>query len=163
MDFFKLSKKNLSHGSFHNLATLLNGEPPLQMIFGWEQREENSNITRNASRSDVLTLLTLLSADAKSAVLLQVPSLIKVEEVHNFMLLHFPRWLCLINGQPAMSLRRVKWSVIYKYQCFYLYDIQKWSVSSWVLLSSPQKSPLWRESAKCQLLLLYSQFSFRKY
>ena len=162
MDFFKLSKKNLSHGCFHNLATFLNGEPPLQMIFRWEQREQNSNITRNASRSDVLTLLTLLTADAESAVLLQVPSLIKVE-VHNFMLLHFPRWLCLIHGQPAMSLRRVKWSVIYKWQCFYLYDIQQWSVSSWVLLSSPQKSPLRRESAKCQLLLLYSQLSFTKY
>ena len=33
-------------------------------FFGIEQREEN-NITGNSSRSDILTLLTLLSVDAK--------------------------------------------------------------------------------------------------
>ena len=80
------------------------------MIFGWEQREENNNIRINSSRSDILTLLTLLSADAKSAVLcvlLRVPSLTKVE-VHNFPLLHFPRWFCLIHGQLRMFLRRMK-------------------------------------------------------
>ena len=53
----------------------------------------------------------MLSADAKSALLLRVPSLIKVE-VRNFPLLHFPRWLCLVHGQLAMSLRRVKRSAI---------------------------------------------------
>ena len=35
----------------------------------------NSNITRNASRTDALTLLTLLGADATSAVPVRVPSL----------------------------------------------------------------------------------------
>ena len=94
------------------------------MIFGWEQREENSNIRRNTSTSDILTLLTLLSADAKSAVLLKVPFLIKVE-VCNFILLHFPKWLCLIHGQLAISLRCVKWPVVYKCQCFCLYDIHQ--------------------------------------
>ena len=36
---------------------------------------ENNNITRNSSRSDSLTTLGLLSADAKSTVVLTVPSL----------------------------------------------------------------------------------------
>ena len=39
------------------------------MIFVWEQREEDNNI--NSSRSDISILLTLLSADGKSAVLLR--------------------------------------------------------------------------------------------
>ena len=98
------------------------------------------------------------SADAKSAVLLKVPSITKVE-VGNFPLLHFPRWLCLVHGQLDMSLRRVKRSVKCKYQCFCLFDIQKRSVLSSVLLSSPQKFPLRRDSAKCHLLSLYFQFS----
>ena len=120
--FFKLSKKNLPHGCVHNLTT------PLQIIFGQEQREENNNITRNSSRSDNSTLLTLLSADAKSStVLLRVPSLTKVEG-RNFSLLHFPRWLCLVYGQLAMSLQQVKRSVICKCKCFCLFDIQQWSV-----------------------------------
>ena len=71
------------------------------MIFRQEQRDENNNITSNTSRSDILTLLTLLSADGKWAVFLNVPSLTKVE-VHNFVLLFFPRWFCLMHGQLAM-------------------------------------------------------------
>ena len=50
---------------------------------------KNNNIIRNSSRSDILTLLSLLSAHAKSAVLLKVPSLTKVQ-VRNLPLLHFP-------------------------------------------------------------------------
>ena len=65
--------------------------------------EENNNITSNSRRSDLLALLTLLSADVKSAVLLRVPSLTKVE-VQNFPLLHFPKWLRLVHGQLTMSL-----------------------------------------------------------
>ena len=57
----------------------------------------------------------MLIADAKSAVLLRVPSLIKVA-VRNFPLLHFPRWLCLVHGQLAISPRRVKRSFIRKCQ-----------------------------------------------
>ena len=75
----------------------------LQTIFECEQREENNNITRNSSRSDISALLTLLSA----TVLLRVPSLTKVE-LCNFPLLHFPKWLSLVHGQLAMSLRRIK-------------------------------------------------------
>ena len=41
-------------------------------------KEENNNIKRTSSRSDILTLLTLLCADAKSAVIVRVPSLTKV-------------------------------------------------------------------------------------
>ena len=72
---------------------------------------------------NIIIILTWLSADAKSAILLRVPSSTKVQ-VCNFSLLHFPRWLCLV-----------------KFQCFCLFDIQHWSVLSYVLLSPSQKSP----------------------
>ena len=78
---------------------------------------------------NILNTLTLLSADAKSAILLRVPSLTKVE-VPNFPLIHFSRWFSLVNGQRAMYLRRVKKSVLCKLQCFCLLDIQQWSVYS---------------------------------
>ena len=51
---------------------------------------------------NILNILTLLRADAKSAILLRVQSLTKVE-IRNFPLLHFPRWFCLVNGQLAVS------------------------------------------------------------
>ena len=63
---------------------------------------------------DIINILKLLSPDAKWAILLRLPSLVKVE-VHNFSLLHFLRWFCLVNGQLAMSLRCVKRSVICKF------------------------------------------------
>ena len=78
---------------------------------------------------NIINILTLLSADAKSAILLRVPSLTKVE-VRNFPLLYFPRWFCLVNGQLAMSLRRVKRSAMCKFYCFCLFDIQQWSFLS---------------------------------
>ena len=56
---------------------------------------------------NIINILTLLSADVKSPILLTVSSLTKVE-VPNFSLLNFARWFCLVNGQLAMSLRRVK-------------------------------------------------------
>ena len=62
--------------------------------------EENNNIAINSSRSDMLMLIILLSADAKSAVLcvlLRFPSLTKVE-VRNFPLLHFP--MALFDSWP---------------------------------------------------------------
>ena len=90
---------------------------------------------------NITNILTLPSADAKSAILLRVPSLTKVE-VRNFRLLHFSRWFCLANGQLAMSLQRLKRSVICKIQCFCGFDIQQWSVLSQVLLSPSQKSAL---------------------
>ena len=55
---------------------------------------------------------SLLSAE--SAILLRVSSLTKAE-VRNFPLLHFPRWLCLVHGQLAMSLRRVKGYLCVRY------------------------------------------------
>ena len=102
---------------------------------------KNNNIARHSSRSDILTLLKLLSADVKSAVALRVPSLTKVQ-VSNFPLLHFPKWLCLVHEQLTMYLQHVKRSVICKFQCFCLFDIQQWSVLSQVLLSPSQKSIL---------------------
>ena len=128
------------------------------MIFGWKQREENNKIARNASRSDILTL-TLLSADAKSTVLLRVPSSTKVEE-RNFSL-HFLRWLCLIHGQLAMFPQLVKRLVIFKCQCFCLFDIQQLSVLSkhYFLWNSPPR----RDSAECQFIRLNSQFAMSIY
>ena len=90
---------------------------------------KNNNITRNSSRSNILILLTLLSAVTKLAVLLRVLPLTKVQ-LRNFPLLHFTKWLCLVLGQLAMPLRRVKKLIICKCQCFYLFDIQQWSVLS---------------------------------
>ena len=119
--FFKLSKKNLMD-VFKILRLSAND-------FQVRTKGKNNNIKRNSSRSDILTLLTLLSVDAKSTVILRVSSLTKVP-VRNFRLLHFPKWLCLIQGELAMTLRRVKKSVICKYQCFCLFDIQQWSVLS---------------------------------
>ena len=58
---------------------------------------------KNPSRSDVLVLLTLVGADAKSAGFFRAPLVTKAE-LHNFPLLHFPRWLCLLHDQLAMSL-----------------------------------------------------------
>ena len=72
------------------------------MVFGREQREEEQHHYKNASRSDISTLLRLLSPDAKSAVFMRVLSLTKVE-VCNFPLLTFPRWLCLIHEQFDVS------------------------------------------------------------
>ena len=130
----------------------------------WEKQQHYKKLKqiRYFNIFNIINILIMLSDDAKSAVLLKVLSLTKVE-VLNFSLLQFPAWLCLVHGQLAMSLRRAKMSVIYKFQCFCLFYIQKWSVLSKhyllhhinpPLLSSPQ-----RDSAKCQLLCLHSQFS----
>ena len=69
---------NLLHKYFHNLANFENCTS-LQTIFKWEEREKSNSITRNASRSDILMMLTLLSAETKSVVALRVPSIRKVE------------------------------------------------------------------------------------
>ena len=125
----KLSEKN-PDGCFQNLATFCKW-------FSGENKGKNNNITWHSSRSDISTLLTLLSAD----VCLRVPSLSKVE-VRNFPLLYFPKWLCMIHGQCAMSLRCVKRLVMCKCKCFCLFEIQQFSVSSWVLFSPSQKVTL---------------------
>ena len=108
------------------------------MHFRWEQRKEKNSIARNATRWDIWTLLTLLSADAKSAVALKPPSSTKVE-VHSFLLIHLPRWLCLIHGQLSMSMWYAKRSITSK--CFCLFDIRKYSDLSQVPLSHSQKFP----------------------
>ena len=60
---------------------------------------------------NILNTLTLLSADAKSAILLRVPSLTKVE-VGNFLWLHFMRWFYeMILFGYWTSLGHVKKSV----------------------------------------------------
>ena len=116
-------------------------------------KAKSNNITRNSRRSHILTLLTLLSADAKLTVILRVPWLTKVH-LRNFPLLHFPKWLCLVHEQLAMSLRWGKRSVACKCQYFFPFDIQQWSVLSKVLRSPSSKFILkeffhhWNSSSK---------------
>ena len=104
----------------------------------------------------IVNVLTLLSA--KSAILLRVPSLTKVEE-RNFRLLHFPRLFCLVNGQLSMSLRRVKRSVICK---FHVSDSLIFNNGQFYLkcnfLHHRNPLPSLRYSAKCQLPRLRSHF-----
>ena len=119
-DFFNLSKKNLPHGCFHNIVTFC------KSFLGKNKGKKQQHYKKV---KHMLTLLTLLSVNAKSTVLLKVLSLTKVQ-VHNFPLLYFPKWLYLVYRQLAMSPRHVKRSVIYKGQCFCLFDIQQWSVLS---------------------------------
>ena len=127
-------KKLLLHGCFHNLATF-------QKWFPCENKGRKTT-TRNWSRSGILTLLTLLSADAKSPVLLRVSSLTKVWSTQ-FSVATICKWLCLVHQQLAMRL---------------------WHVKSFILSTSfsVTEIPPWRVSAKCQLLCLYSQFSLTK-
>ena len=107
---------------------------------------KNSSIKRSSRRSDILTLLTLPSANAKSAVLLRVPSSTKAQ-VRNFPLLHFPKWLYLVHRQLAMSLRGVKMPMF----------LSLW-YSTMVLITTFSVTEIypWRDSVKCQLLCLYS-------
>ena len=133
-NFFKLSEKNLPHGSFHNLATFqkyASAANDFRVIAkrGKQHYQKKCKQIRYLNILNIINILTLQSADAKSAILLKFPSLTKVE-VRNFPLLNFPRWFCLANGQLAMSLRRVKRSVICKFQCSCLFDIQQRSALS---------------------------------
>ena len=112
--------------------------------------------------SDILTLTRLPSACVKSAVFQRVPSLNKVQ-VRNFSLLRFPRLLCLIRGQFNMYSWLVKMSIICKCQLFGLFDIQNRSVFCYVPFSLSFSLFLARRnSAQCELLCLYFQFSFTK-
>ena len=123
-------------------------------------QEENNNIATNSSRSDILALLTVLSADAESAVLLRVPSLSKVE-ARNFPLVHFPRCLCLVHEQLSVSLRCVKGR---SYVNANISSIRSSRIVRYILsttLPVTEIAPR-RDSDKCQLLRLYSQFSFTK-
>ena len=95
-------------------------------------------MTRKSGRLDILTLSILLSADAKSAELLSVLSLTKVE------LRIFPN----VSKFPDGSWTTCYVSATYekvdlcKCQCFCLFDVQQWSVLSKVLLTPSQKFPL---------------------
>ena len=64
--------------------------------FSGDTKRGNGNIARNASRSDILTLLRLLSADAKLAVFLYFVAIFCQMAL-----------LDLIHEQPDMSLRHV--------------------------------------------------------
>ena len=91
----------------------------------------------------------------KSAVLLRVSSLTKVE-VRNFPLLHYSRWVCFVDGQLAMSLRRVKRSVICKFHCLSLqYSIRVISVLS-TTFSVTEIFPL-KESIAMSLFAIFTK------
>ena len=130
------------------------------MIFGWKQGEEINNITRNSSRSDILILLTLLSVDAKSVVL-RVPSLTKVK-IRNFSLLHFPKWLCLVDGQLAVSLLRVKCLPFVNANVSVVLIFNNSQLYRKYYFLCYRNSPLKRFSFVSILLRFYSQFSFTK-
>ena len=128
--------------------------------FRVKKGEENNNITRNPSRSDILILLTLLSVDAKSVVL-RVPSLTKVK-VRNFSLLHFPKWFCLVDGQIAMSLVRVKCLPFVNANVSVVLIYNNGQLYRRYYFTCYRNSPLTRFSYVSMLLRLYSQFSFTK-
>ena len=84
-----------------------------------KKNKKNDNVTKNASKLNILIFLTLLSADVKSAVPLRIPLL------RNFLLPHFVKWRCFLHEQLDIFLRREKSSVISKCQYFCLLAIQK--------------------------------------
>ena len=98
-----------------------------------KKRKQHHYKKRNQIRDlkifNIINILTLLSADAKSATLLRARTLTKVK-VRNLPLLDFVRRVCLVNGQLVTSLGLVKRSVICEFQCFCLFNIQHWSVLS---------------------------------
>ena len=124
------------------------------------QHSGNYNITRNSSRSDILILLTLLSVDAKSVVL-RVLSLTKVR-VRNFSLLHFLKWLCLVDGQLAISLLRVKCLPFVNANVSVVLIFNNGQLYRKYYFLCYRDFPLKRFSYVSILLLLYSQFSFTK-
>ena len=75
-------------------------------------------------------------------------------------MLHFSKWLCLVHGQFAMSLRHVKRLVICK--CLFNMYLSLWysAMVSFIIstILSVTEIPHRRDSAKCQLVRLYSQF-----
>ena len=119
-DFFKLSKKNLLHGCFHNLATFCKW-------FSGKNKGEKQQHYKKLKQISYFNFINI--AECWCEIGCTSEGLTKVQ-VRNFPLLHFPRWLCLVHGKLAMSLWRVKRSVICKCQCFCLFDIQQWSVLS---------------------------------
>ena len=110
-----------------------------------------SNITRNSSRSDILILLTLLSTD----VLLRVPSLTKVE-VRNFALPHFPKWTTCYVSAMREKVGHIQMPMFL--------SLRYSTMVSFILSTTFSVTEIHprRDSAKCQLLRLYSQFSFKK-
>ena len=125
--FFQVIKKEYPPWMFSKSCNFL------QMIFGWDQRKENSNITKNSRRSDILTLLTLLGADEGS----------KVQPKYKYTI---SRYYIFPNGsvwftQNLLYLWDVwkVWSYVNANVCFCLFDIQQWSVLSYRLLSPSQK------------------------
>ena len=99
----------------------------LRKRFSGENKERKTQCYKKHMQIRYFNIL--LSAKEKTATVLRVSSLTKVE-VRNFLLLHFLRCICFIHGQLDISLRLVKRLVKRKCQRFCLFDIQKWSVLS---------------------------------
>ena len=106
---------------------------------------------------DISTLLTLPSANVKSAVFLRIPSLAKVQ-IHNFLLLHFPRsnLICIYNMWKGWSICICQLSLWHSQTVSFFWII--------FFVTEAPPSPLhpWRDLAQCELLRLHFQFSFNK-
>ena len=75
---------------------------------------------------------------------------------------YFPKWLCLVHGKLAVPLRHLERCIICKCQCFCLFDIQHNGQFYLKYYFLRHRNPPWRDSARYQLLRLYSQFPFIK-
>ena len=99
-----------------------------------------------------------MSADTKSALLLRVPSLTKVE-VRNFSLLQFPRWLCFMDNFQCLC-------DVWKGRSYVNANVTVSSIFKvsfiWSTAFSVIEIPHRRDPAKCQLLRLHPPFSFTK-
>ena len=108
-----------------------------------------------------------ISADAKSAVLLRVPSLTKAE-IRNFPSLHFPRWLCwfMDNLLCLCDMWKGLSSVNFNFSVSLIFNNDQIYFRYYFL--RPRNSPIkyiqlyffkYIQLYKYQLLRLYSQFS----
>ena len=114
LDIFLSYQKSISpHRYFHNISTFC------KWFSGDKKMEENNNITWNSSRSNILTLLKLLSADAKSAVLLTEGSVINQNWSTQFPGVTFPQMALFGSLTTFYVSATVKTLVICKCQCHY--------------------------------------------
>ena len=89
------------------------------MIFREEQTEETTTLRQNESKSDILTLLTLPSADISER------SIVNQSSSTQFLVATFSPIALFDPLTTTMPLRHVKMLVICKSQCVCPSDIQK--------------------------------------
>ena len=142
-DFFKLLKKNIPHGCFQNPATFCK----------WFSGETKERLTATFQNLKEIRYFNIINI---AGCWWGFQSTTKVQ-VHNFPLLHFPKWLCLVHAKLAISLRCVKSLVICKCKCLFL-SLRYSTMVSFILSTTFSVTEIHprRDSAKCQLLRLYS-------